>query len=135
MASNRVTVPFEITNWEQTTLSEADGVVAARADVGKKFSGALDGASVATVLTVSIGGEGISYTAQEVVTGVLEGRSGSFALVHGATAGDDIPADDVHAPGRIVPGSGRGELSGIAGRVEFRHDESGARITLDYTLD
>jgi hypothetical protein len=89
---------------------------------------------VAQVLTVSLDGKGVAYTAHEVVTGVLEGRSGSFAIAHGAMDGDDVPSADVHAPGRVVPGSGRGELAGIAGRVELRHDDQGARLTLDYTL-
>jgi hypothetical protein len=75
----------------------------------------------------------VAYTAHEVVTGTLEGRSGSFALAHGAVGGG--ADEDAHAPGVIVPGSGRGELAGISGRVAFRHDEQGPRITLEYALD
>jgi len=132
-AGRRVTIPFEITGWDQTVWSDADGVQTARAEVTKKFAGALDGTSVAQVLTTSVDGTGVAYAAHEVVTGVLEGRSGSFAIAHGAVDGD-VPAEDRYAPGRVVPGSGRGELAGIAGLVEFRHDEHGARLTLDYTL-
>jgi hypothetical protein len=133
-ASSRVTIPFEITGWDQTVWSDADGVQTARAQVEKRFTGALEATSVAQVLTVSLDGKGVAYTAHEVVTGVLEGRSGSFAIAHGAMDGDDVPSEDVHAPGRVVPGSGRGELAGIAGRVELRHDDQGARLILDYTL-
>ena len=127
--TKRITVPFEITSWDQTAWSDKDGVQAARAEVAKSFAGELSGTSAAQVLMVSVDGQGVAYTAQEVVTGSLEGRSGSFAMAHGAMDGD---ADA--APGRIVPGSGRGDLAGITGRLEFRHDESGARLTLEYDL-
>jgi hypothetical protein len=127
--TKRITVPFEITAWDQSAWNEADGVQAARAEVSKSFGGELAGTSRAQLLMVTVDGEGVAYSAHEVVTGELEGRSGSFVMTHGALDGD---AD--FAPGRIVPGSGRGGLAGISGRVEFRHDEAGARITLEYDL-
>jgi len=127
--TKQITVPFEITSWDQTAWSDEDGVQAARAEVAKSFAGDLTGTSSAQLLTVTVDGNGVAYSAHEVVTGSLEGRSGSFAMAHGAMAGDSD-----FAPGRIVPGSGRGELAGITGTVEFRHDEAGARLTLEYDL-
>ena len=62
------TVPFEITSWEQTTVSEDGGVVAARADVSKKFAGALDGTSVATVLSTKALKALIVMTATTAIT-------------------------------------------------------------------
>jgi len=57
---------------------------------------------------------------------VLEGRRGTFVLQHGGV-GDAIAQ---RAFGHLVPGSGTGELAGLAGEAEFAHDESGARVTL-----
>jgi hypothetical protein len=131
--TKRITVPFEIVSWDETAWSDEDGVQASRAAVSKRFGGELSGTSLAELLIVKVDGDGVAYTAHEVVTGELEGRSGSFALAHGAIAGGG-GGDGEAAPGRIVPGSGRGELAGIAGTVEFRHDEQGPRVTLAYDL-
>jgi hypothetical protein len=35
----------------------------------------------------------------------------------------------------VVPGSGTGELRGLRGNVEFRHDENGASLTFDYAIE
>jgi hypothetical protein len=128
--TTRVTVPFEITSWDQTGWYDADGVEAGRAEVRKTFAGDFTGSSVAQLVLVQLDGTGALYTAVEVLTGALEGRAGSFALQHGASA--ETGAE--FSPGRIVTGSGRGELAGISGTAEFRHDEAGARMTLDYTF-
>jgi hypothetical protein len=130
MQTTRVTSTFEITSWDQTTWHEADGIQAGQARVTKTFTGDLEGASVAQVLLIGLDGEGAAYTAQEVISGTLGGRTGSFALQHGATAADG----DEFSPGVIIPGSGRGELAGIRGTAEFRHDDSGARLTLEYDV-
>ncbi len=70
------------------------------------------------------------YVAIEVVTGTLVGKHGSFALMHMATMDAGGPQMTV----KIVPGSGTGELAGIAGT--FTIDPSGGKHvwTLDYTL-
>ena len=57
----------------------------------------------------------------------IEGRKGSFVVIHGATT------DKMKAVGRIVPGSGTDDLQGILGTLEFKYDE-GKRIILDFTF-
>lgn len=124
-------IAFEITRWEEAAyapgdplhLRPADGPLLARVLLEKRYRGALEGEAVGEVQTCDQQG----YIAMERVSGVLDGRRGSFVLQHGAAQGAD------GAPlqfGWIVPQSGTGELSGIAGSARVAHE----RLTLDYTL-
>ena len=61
---------------------------------------------------------------------MLAGRRGTFVLQHGGV-GDEQSQE---AFGRVVPGSGTGELAGLHGEVAYAHDADGARITLTYGL-
>jgi Protein of unknown function (DUF3224) len=122
-----VTATFEITGWDETRYDEpAEGPPLARATVRKRFSGPLEGTSVAEILTAGESG----YLACERVVGSLDGRSGTFVLQHGGV-GDET---ERHAFGHIVPGSGTGELVGLRGEAVFAHDDAGARVTLTFTV-
>jgi hypothetical protein len=110
---------FAITGWDQAPYDEpAAGPPLTRATVRKRFAGALDGESVAELLTC---GE-LAYMANERVTGTLDGRSGTFVLQHGAWEDGQW--------GFVVPGSGTGELAGLRGSVRMAHE----RATLDVEL-
>src|SRR4051794_9304904 len=106
METTQLTVPFEITAWDEEPYAGAPGGPAlARVTVRKAFSGALEGTSEAQLLTAQ-GPGGAGYVASEVFVGSLDGRSGSFVVQHHGV-------DDQRAPrsaGTIVPGSGTGEL-------------------------
>lgn len=70
------------------------------------------------------------YVAIEVVTGTLAGRHGSFALQQMAT---------MDASGRkmevlVVPGSGTGELKGIAGTFTITIADGKHSYDLEYSL-
>jgi hypothetical protein len=125
-----ITATFEITGWDETVYdAPAAGPPMARATVRKRFSGPLDGTSTAELLTAQ-GEGGAGYLASERVEATLDGRRGTFVLQHGGI-GD---ADEQHAFGHVVPGSGTGELEGLRGEAAFAHDDDGARLTLSYTL-
>ena len=110
---------FEITGWEQAPYDEpAEGPPLTRATVRKAYTGALEGASEAELLTC---GE-LAYLANERVTGALEGRTGTFVMQHGAWEGGQW--------GFVVPGSGTGELAGLRGDARLAH----GTIALDYEL-
>ena len=110
---------FEITGWDQAPYDEpADGPPLTRATVRKTYTGGLEGESVAELLTC---GE-LAYTANERVTGTLDGRAGTFVLQHGAWEGGQW--------GFVVPGSGTGALTGLRGEAILEH----GRIALDYEL-
>ena len=130
--SNRATGRFEITAWEEAAYDEpAEGPKLARATVRKTFQGELAGESTAELLMCQDAEGGIAYTALERVVGRVGGRAGSFLLLHGAVRGGDM----TRALGRVVPDSGTGELRGLRGEVEIRHDEQGAVFVLDYDVE
>jgi hypothetical protein len=96
--------------------------------VRKVFTGDLEATSVADLLTCQAAEDAAGYVASEVVEGTLAGKTGSFVIQHGGT----IDGTTTTPFGYIVPGSGTGELAGLRGSAEFRHDENGAILTLDY---
>ena len=70
------------------------------------------------------------YVAIEMVTGTLAGKHGSFALQHLATMDANGPKMQV----MVVPGSGTGELKGIAGTSTIVIADGKHSYDLDYTL-
>jgi Protein of unknown function (DUF3224) len=70
------------------------------------------------------------YVAIEVVTGTLIGKQGSFALQHFATMDANGPKMQVI----VVPGSGTGELKGIAGTFTIRIENGRHFYDFDYAL-
>ncbi|HEX8906764.1 MAG TPA: DUF3224 domain-containing protein [Longimicrobiaceae bacterium] len=128
--STRATANFDITGWEQTAYGDEAGPQLARATVKKAFRGDLEGTSTAELLMCGSNAEGAGYLAQEVVTGMLAGRSGTFVLQHGGIRGGGTQ----QAFGSVVPGSATGALRGLTGKVEYSHDERGAVLTMDYDL-
>ena len=125
-----IVATFEITGWDETPWDERpQGPALARATVRKRFTGPIEGTSVAQVVTAQ-GERGGAYVAIERIEGTLDGRAGTFVLQHGGI-GDE---DDQRSFGSVVPGSGTGDLTGLSGEVSYAHDESGARLTLSYTL-
>jgi Protein of unknown function (DUF3224) len=70
------------------------------------------------------------YVAIEVVTGKLEGRAGSFALQHSGTIEAGVQKLSIV----IVPGSGTGALTGIAGTFDLQVAQGQHSYVLTYTL-
>ncbi len=70
------------------------------------------------------------YVAIELVTGTLHGKVGSFVLLHRATMNGAERVMDVV----IAPGSGTGELEGIAGVFEIQIANRQHSYELTYRL-
>jgi uncharacterized protein DUF3224 len=70
------------------------------------------------------------YVAIEMVTGALGGKQGSFALEHLATMDASGPKMQVI----VVPGSGTGELKGIAGTFTIRIEGKEHFYDFEYSL-
>jgi len=70
------------------------------------------------------------YVAIEMVTGTLNGKHGSFALLHLATIDTSGPKMQVI----VAPGSGTGELKGIAGTLTIKIENGQHFYDFDYTL-
>jgi hypothetical protein len=106
-----------------------------RMTIDKVWSGDLSGASkgeMLTSLTPSTGAMG--YVALELVTGKLDGRSGSFYFIHNATMNKNDPKSGVMQI-TVLAGSGTGELSGLRGTLNIVIDGAGKHsYTFDYEL-
>ena len=83
------------------------------------------------MLSVRGEGDGAGYVALETVRGTLDGRTGTFAILHAGT----MTEDGMWAKWPISPGSGTGELEGIRGEVRIEIAPDGAHtLYLDYEL-
>jgi hypothetical protein len=123
---------FEITAWEETPYAEpAEGSKLSRATVRKIFRGELEGESSAELLMFQVSDGSASYVALEHVMGRIGNRSGSFVVQHSAAGGGATE----RAVWFVVPGSGTGELRGLRGEAEYRHNEHEATFTLNYDFE
>jgi Protein of unknown function (DUF3224) len=70
------------------------------------------------------------YVAVERITGSLDGRQGSFVVLHVGMARSGDSSLEV----LIVPDSGTGELAGITGSMRISEIAGGHHDTLNYQL-
>lgn len=111
------------------TPAPAEGL--ARFSIDKVIAGDLEGTTKGEMFSGGDPKQGMAgYVAIEVVTGTLNGKKGSFALQHSATM--DAGGPLMHVV--VVPGSGTGELKGIAGTFDIRIEGGQHFYDLDYTL-
>ncbi|QBQ39314.1 DUF3224 domain-containing protein [Pseudoduganella plicata] len=109
----------------------AAGDTRARMTFTKTFQGPLAGTSDGEMLTAGKPEQGAAgYVAVERFDGTLAGRRGSFVLQHSGTM--------LHGRDSLLvlvsPGSGTGELAGIAGTMRIDTRGGGHRYTFDYDL-
>jgi len=130
--NKQITIPFQVTEWDAQNYDEMpDAPTLSRVTVKKTFDGELKGESTAQLLMCSSEDGSAGYTVMERVVGELEGRKGSFVMIHGGT---HTPAETSRALGFIMPNSGTAQLKGITGTVEFISDENGKNIILDFAF-
>lgn len=102
-----------------------------RFTINKEIHGDLEATTSGEMFTCGDPKRGAAgYVAIEMVTGRLNGRSGSFALQHFATMNGKGPQMQVI----IVPGSGTGELKGIEGTFTIRIDDGNHIYALEYEM-
>ena len=101
-----------------------------RMTLDKQFSGDLTGTGKGEMLTSGSPNGSGAYVAIEEVTGTLGGRKGSFVFQHSGT----MTQGALQLTITVVPGSGTGELAGLAGT--FKIDVVGGKHFYDfeYTL-
>jgi hypothetical protein len=99
--------------------------------IDKQFYGGLEAISKGQMLAHNTPIKGSAgYVAMERVEGALHGRSGSFVLQHSGTMARGEPILSV----TVVPDSGTGQLTGLAGRMFIRVTESKHAYEFEYTL-
>jgi hypothetical protein len=117
---------FEISGWEETELPNLPGEIAYGAKMRKTFTEGIDGTSEGLFIASGSDEGSRAYVAVERITGTLpDGRSGAFTVHHGG-----LESSPETWFGHIVPGTGTGELTELAGSAKISHDETGAFFTI-----
>jgi hypothetical protein len=101
-----------------------------RMTLTKTFHGDIDATGEGEMLATLGPDQSGAYAALERVRGAVNGRTGTFALVHRGVM--DRGAQDLSIT--VVPGSGTGDLTGIAGVFHLTIADGEHRYDLEYTL-
>jgi hypothetical protein len=116
-------------NIQPLTPAPAEGL--SRFSIDKQIHGDLEATTKGEMFSAGDPKHGAAgYVAIEVVTGTLAGKHGSFALQHSASMDQNGFRSSVN----IVPGSGTGELQGIAGAFTIHIENGQHSYDLEYTL-
>lgn len=122
---------FDVKVVPQGSPDTAEGIALGRMSLDKQFHGDLEAVSKGEMLTSGLESNGsAAYVAIERVIGSLNGRKGSFALMHQGTMNKVSQKLTV----TVVPDSGTGELAGLAGTMTITIIEKKHLYELSYTL-
>jgi len=121
---------FDLTITPVQPAPETAPDVPGRMTLSKVFHGDLTGTGTGEMLATMAPGASGAYVAMERVSGSIDGHEGSFALVHRGLM--DKGAQDLLIT--IVPGSGTGDLTGIAGVFHLTIEGGEHRYDLEYSL-
>jgi hypothetical protein len=130
---HHATGTFEVKMQPQGEIGPAsgDGNNVGRMSLDKTFSGDLVGTGSGEMLAArSSVPTSAAYVAVERVIGTLDGKAGTFVLVHRGVMHGDTQQLEV----LISPDSGTGALAGIAGKLGIRIEGGKHYYDLDYTL-
>lgn len=124
--------PFEVKVAPQPNDDKTNDPWMGRMSIDKHYHGDLEAAATGLMLS---GGDyksgSAGYVAMEKVSGTLQGRTGTFLLQHSATLTQGAQQLSI----TIVPGTGTGQLAGIAGKMDIKIKEGGKHFyELEYTL-
>ena len=112
-------------------ISPAPAEGLGRYSIDKQIHGDLEATSKGEMLSGGDPKQGAAgYVAMEMVTGTLNGKHGSFALQHSGT----MDASGLKLTVIVAPGSGTGELKGIAGTFTIVIEKGQHSYDFDYTL-
>lgn len=122
---------FEVSLKPQALSDVAASSGLGRLSIDKKFSGDLTGSSTGEMLSAMGTVKGSAgYVAIETVNGTLNGRTGTFSLMHTGIMDKGAPSLSV----LVVPDSGTGALTGISGTLTIDIIEKVHYYTFTYTL-
>jgi hypothetical protein len=127
LATGQFTVQLQPLPFE----GQAEGSSLGRMSISKTLSGDLVASSQGQML--SAGGTvtgSAGYVAIERVDGTLHGKAGSFVLQHSGSMDRGTPSLQVS----VVPDSGTGELTGLAGEFSIIRADGQHRYEFSYRL-
>jgi hypothetical protein len=124
--------PFDVKLAPQPADDKTNDPLMGRMTIDKHYHGELEATGTGQMLT---GGDyktgSAGYVAMEKVSGTLQGRAGTFMLQHSGTHNTGAQ----QLSNTIVPGSGTGQLTGIAGKMDVTIKEGGKHFyELEYNL-
>ncbi|BCA60023.1 DUF3224 domain-containing protein [Sphingomonas sp. HMP6] len=111
----------------------ADGLPTSRMAIAKTFIGGMTGTATGTMLAAGTPqpGHPAGYVAIDQFSGSVDGKAGSFLLLHRGTIDK---AGGAELSVIIAPDSGTGALEGIAGTFEIKIEGGKHEYDLAYTL-
>jgi hypothetical protein len=122
---------FDVHLVPQPPEDKTEGSALGRMSIDKQYRGDLVAAGKGEMLTATTAIPGSAgYVAIEHVTGRLGDHTGSFVLQHSGTLNRGKPRLNI----RIVPDSGTGELTGVAGTMTVEVTGGKHLYEIDYTL-
>jgi hypothetical protein len=128
----RGTFVVKISPTDVSALGQEAGI--GRMTIDKTFSGDIEGTSKGEMLTGGTDSTGaMAYVALERVTGKLNGRSGSFLLMHNASMLKSDPVSGMLQV-TVVPQSGTDELAGLSGKLTITIEAGKHSFDLEYEL-
>jgi hypothetical protein len=127
----RANGPFDVKMTPQPPEDATGGGGLGRMALDKQYHGDLEASSKGQMLAARSSVPGSAgYVAMEVVNGALHGRAGTFVLQHSGTMDRGAPQLVIN----VVPDSGTGELTGIAGKMAIVIAEGKHSYDFEYTL-
>ncbi len=129
--STRVSGSFSIIMTPAATPQHSGRTALARMLLEKVYTGELAATASGEMLSAVTDTKGAAaYVAIEAITGVLQGKKGSFVVQHAGTMADGKQELSIV----IVPHSGTGQLEGIRGTMAIRIEAGQHFYDLDYSL-
>jgi hypothetical protein len=114
--TSRATGDFEVKLSPQAPEDGPAGAAIGRMLIDKQFHGDLEAVSQGQMLAAGTAVKGSAgYVAIELVRGTLEGRAGTFVLLHKGLMDRGSPQLTIG----VVPDSGTEQLAGLAGTMEI----------------
>lgn len=121
---------FDVKRTPETVHDAAEGLLA-RHGLDKYYHGALEAVGIGEMLSAGTATPGSAgYVAIEKVSGMLDGRAGSFYLQHSGTLTRGQGSLTIH----VIPDSGTDALTGIAGTMQIVIADGKHSYIFDYAI-
>jgi len=129
--TTQISGTFDVQLTPQTLFDTSADALLGRLSIDKRFHGELDATSKGEMLSAGTGVKGSAgYVAIEKVSGSLQGRTGTFVLMHVGIMNRSTPSLSVS----VVPDSGTGELVGLSGTMNILIEAGKHSYIFEYTL-
>src|ERR1700733_2734189 len=129
--TTHATGTFTVKTDPQPPDEKAGGAALGRLLLDKQFHGDLEATSKGTMLAAGTAVKGSAgYVAIELVTGTLNGHTGTFVLQHTGTMTRGVPQLSI----TVVPDSGTGQLVGLTGKMTIIIADGKHSYDFEYTL-